>query len=104
VTPDNLNLVLRARALTQRQPPPEKNLSKSEKAANRKLTKRVLEDQLRTKMNDLWREVQEAEAGIEAGDAGALDRFIGAAGVMIENFRLAKANFGKHRVGPRGVS
>lgn len=49
-------------------------------------------------MQILWSEVQAAEEGIEEGDLGALDRFIYAAGTMIENFRLAKSNFNKNRV------
>jgi general transcription factor 3C polypeptide 3 (transcription factor C subunit 4) len=95
--------VLRARAQREREAPTpaagtQKTTSKAEKKASRKLAKRVLEDQLRAKMQQLWEEVREAEAGIESGDAGALDRFVGAAGLMIENFRLAKHNFGKNRV------
>ena len=53
---------------------------------------------MRIKMQSLWNEVQEAEVAIDSGDAGALDRFILAAGTMIENLRLAKHNFGKDRV------
>jgi len=62
------------------------------------LSKRVLEDQLRSKMQALWSEVQGAEEGIEQGDIGALERFVEAAGTMIENYRLSKGNFTKARV------
>ncbi len=72
--------------------------SKAEKAAARTLNKRVLEDQMRSKMEESWAEVKSAEEGIDEGDLGALDRFIYAAGTMIENFRLAKSNFTKNRV------
>ncbi|OCF32590.1 hypothetical protein I317_00359 [Kwoniella heveanensis CBS 569] len=73
------------------------HLNKAEKAANKRLTKRVLEDQMRTQMQNLWLDVQEAERGIDEGEAGALDRFISAAGTMIENYRLNRGNFSKSR-------
>lgn len=72
--------------------------SKSEKAGQRRLTKAVLEEQMKLKMQSLWEEVQEAEAGIAEGDMGALERFIYAAGTMVENYRLARSNFTKSRV------
>lgn len=73
-------------------------MTKVEKAGERTLTKRVLEDQMRTRMQELWEQVQTAEAEIQEGHPTALDRFIEAAGTMVENFRLAKSNFGKNRV------
>ncbi|WVF69789.1 hypothetical protein IAT40_004568 [Kwoniella sp. CBS 6097] len=73
------------------------HLNKAEKAANKRLTKRVLEDQMRTQMKNLWLDVQDAERGIDEGEAGALDRFISAAGTMIENYRLNRGNFSKSR-------
>ncbi|WRT64759.1 uncharacterized protein IL334_001693 [Kwoniella shivajii] len=73
------------------------HLNKAEKAANKKLTKRVLEDQMRSQMQNLWQDVQDAEKGIDEGDIGALDRFIAAAGTMIENYRLNRGNFSKSR-------
>ncbi|WVQ98069.1 hypothetical protein IAU59_005191 [Kwoniella sp. CBS 9459] len=73
------------------------HLNKAEKAANKRLTKRVLEDQMRTQMQNLWLDVQDAERGIDNGEAGALDRFISAAGTMIENYRLNRGNFSKSR-------
>ena len=99
----NLLSVLRLRATRERDRPKgraagEKSMSKSEKAGQRKLTKRIMEDQMRSTMESLWQEVQAAEAGIQENEAGALDRYIQAAGTMIENFRLAKGNFGKSRV------
>ena len=95
--------VLRARARRERDQPEQttvgaRSISKSEKAAAQKLTKRVLEDQMRLKMQSLWLDVQAAEVGIDEGKQGALDRLIYAAGTMIENFRLAKGNFNKNRV------
>ncbi|WWC86899.1 uncharacterized protein L201_001778 [Kwoniella dendrophila CBS 6074] len=71
--------------------------TRAEKAANKKLTKRILEDQMRSQMQNLWKDVQDAERGIEEGDIGALDRFISAAGTMIENYRLNRGNFSKSR-------
>lgn len=50
------------------------------------------------RMQALWADAQAAEQGIGEGEAGALDRFIFAAGTMIETFRLAKGNFKKDRV------
>ena len=76
----------------------DRNLTKGEKAGQRKLTKRVLEDQMRSKMQNLWEDVQSAEEGIAGGNMGALERFIYAAGTMVENYRLAKGNFTKNRV------
>lgn len=75
--------------------------TKREKTVKRGLTKRILEDQMRQRMTELWEEVQAAEAAIDGGGDGfsvALDRFIAAAGTMVENFRLARGNFGKNRV------
>nr|XP_019047149.1 hypothetical protein I302_03756 [Kwoniella bestiolae CBS 10118]OCF26079.1 hypothetical protein I302_03756 [Kwoniella bestiolae CBS 10118] len=73
------------------------NATRAEKSANKKLTKRILEDQMRSQMQNLWQDVQDAEKGIEEGDIGALDRFISAAGTMIENYRLNRGNFTKSR-------
>lgn len=53
---------------------------------------------MKQKMQALWEEVQAAEAEIGEGVAGALDRFISAGGLMVENFRMARSNFGKNRV------
>ncbi|OCF58798.1 hypothetical protein L486_03288 [Kwoniella mangroviensis CBS 10435] len=71
--------------------------TRAERSANKKLTKRILEDQMRSQMQNLWKDVQDAERGIEEGDIGALDRFISAAGTMIENYRLNRGNFSKSR-------
>lgn len=73
-------------------------MTKADKTASQKLNKKILEEQMKQKMRQMWEEVQEAEAGIAEGDLGALDRFIFAAGTMIENFRFAKSNFRKNRV------
>ena len=62
------------------------------------MTKTVLADQMKQKMQALWEEVQTAETEIGEGVAGALDRFISAGGTMVENFRMARSNFGKNRV------
>ncbi|KAK4684844.1 general transcription factor 3C polypeptide 3 (transcription factor C subunit 4), partial [Tremellales sp. Uapishka_1] len=72
-------------------------LSKAERQATQKLTKRVLESRAEETMSSLWLDVKTAEAGIESGDLGALDNFLHAAGTMIETYRLAKSNFGKSR-------
>lgn len=69
---------------------------KGEKGA--RLNKRVLETQAAYTMQGLWEDVQKAEDGINNGDPWALDKFIHAAGTMIETFRLAKSNFTKNRV------
>jgi general transcription factor 3C polypeptide 3 (transcription factor C subunit 4) len=53
---------------------------------------------MREQMHAFWDDIQQAEAALEEGEPGALDRFMYAAGTMIENFRLAKSNFGKNRV------
>lgn len=76
----------------------KRKATKSERAASQKLTKRVLEDQMRARMHDLWDDVQAGITGIEEGDPEGLNRFIFAAGTMIENFRLARGNFSKNRV------
>lgn len=75
--------------------------TKRETTAARGLTKRILENQMQQRMKELWEEVQAAEAVIDAGGEGftmALDRFIAAAGTMVENFRMARGNFGRNRV------
>lgn len=92
-------LALKNRSRTEAAAPAEKH-SKAEKAAARKLNKRVLEDQMRGRMQGLWADVVSAEDGIGNGEPGALDKFIYSAGTMIETFRLAKSNFGKNRVSP----
>ncbi|WWC67957.1 uncharacterized protein I206_101876 [Kwoniella pini CBS 10737] len=81
----------------EEQPTPSDSYTKAEKAAKKKLTKRILEDQMRSQMQNLWKDVQDAEKGIEEGDIGALDRFISAAGTMIENYRMNRGNFSKSR-------
>lgn len=63
-----------------------------------RMNKRVLETQAAYTMQGLWEDVQKAEEGINNGDPWALDKFIHAAGTMIETFRLAKSNFTKNRV------
>lgn len=73
--------------------------SKADQKATRRLTKKILEDQMRERMDGLWTQVHQAEEGIAEGQPGALDQFIFAAGTMIETFRLARRNFGKNRVG-----
>lgn len=70
--------------------------AKADKAA--RMNKRVLETQAAYTMQGLWDDVQKAEDGINNGDPWALDKFIHAAGTMIETFRLAKSNFTKNRV------
>lgn len=72
--------------------------SKGERASVQRLNKRVLEAQAASTMNSLWDDVQIAEEGINDGEPWALDKFIHAAGTMIETFRLAKSNFTKNRV------
>ncbi|GMK54381.1 hypothetical protein CspeluHIS016_0109670 [Cutaneotrichosporon spelunceum] len=62
-----------------------------------RMNKRVLETQAAYTMQGLWEDVQKAEDGINNGDMYALDKFIHAAGTMIETFRLAKSNFTKNR-------
>nr|XP_018265461.1 uncharacterized protein I303_01827 [Kwoniella dejecticola CBS 10117]OBR87619.1 hypothetical protein I303_01827 [Kwoniella dejecticola CBS 10117] len=114
-SPDNINARLRlanvledmgrkAEALElvsdtdqEEEPTSTASYTRAEKAANKKLTKRILEDQMRSQMQNLWKDVQDAEKGIEEGDIGALDRFISAAGTMIENYRLNRGNFSKSR-------
>jgi general transcription factor 3C polypeptide 3 (transcription factor C subunit 4) len=100
---DMVSEVLRLRASETvnprtRGPTVRSKQTKADTAATRSLNKRILEDQMRHKMAEYWEEVQEAEAGIASGNIGALDKFVSAAGVMIENFRLAKRNFQKNRV------
>jgi general transcription factor 3C polypeptide 3 (transcription factor C subunit 4) len=53
---------------------------------------------MKQKMHALWDEVRTAEEAIGEGVHGALERFILAAGTMVENFRLARSNFDKNRV------
>lgn len=72
------------------------NDGKSTRGARK--NKRVLEAQAAYSMQGLWEDVQKAEDGINNGDPWALDKFIHAAGTMIETFRLAKSNFTKNRV------
>jgi len=50
-------------------------------------------------MVSLWEEVLDAERMLDDGDVGALDMFIQAAGTMIDNHRMAKHMFTRHRVG-----
>ena len=95
--------VIKARAITNKESGQGsrgrgKALTKSEKAGQRKLTKRVLEEQMKSTMQSLWQDVRAAEEGIANGAIEALDNFIEAAGTMVENFRLAKSNFTKSRV------
>jgi general transcription factor 3C polypeptide 3 (transcription factor C subunit 4) len=73
--------------------------SRADKAAQRNLTKRMLEDQMRQTMGSLWQEVLVAEQMLDDGDVGALDMFIQSAGTMIDNHRMAKHMFTRHRVG-----
>ena len=73
-------------------------MTKAEQVGERKLTRAVLEGQIRDQMQALWLAAQEAEAEIGQGSPSALDDFIQAAGTMVENFRLAKNNFTKSRV------
>jgi general transcription factor 3C polypeptide 3 (transcription factor C subunit 4) len=113
-TPDctDVLLVLRIRALKDQPAPrgrgpnrqdpdaPQSRQSKADKAATQTLNKRILEQQMSTTMQELWQQVQSAEQGITSDPAeeGALDRFVMAAGTMIENYRLARSNFTKGRV------
>jgi len=53
---------------------------------------------MRQKMVALWQEVLTAEQLLEEGDVGALDEFIHSAGTMIDNHRMAKQMFTRHRV------
>ena len=100
LTPRSPLAVLRERAQRDKEKPLRRDagISKSDKSASQKLTKGVLEDQMRTRMHSFWEDVKTAEEGIDNGDMGALDDFIYAAGTMIENYRLAKGNFAKNRV------
>jgi hypothetical protein len=75
---------------------------KNERIANAKLNKQLMQSQAQGTMERLWTDARSAEAGIEAGEPGALDLFVDAAGTMIETYRLARGNFGKNRVGPSG--
>jgi len=59
----------------------------------------MLEDQMRQTMGSLWQEVLVAEQMLDDGDVGALDMFIQSAGTMIDNHRMAKHMFTRHRVG-----
>jgi hypothetical protein len=61
----------------------------------------MLEDQMRQKRVSLWQEVLEAEKALDEGDVDALGWFIEAAGTMIDNHRMAKHMFGRHRVSLR---
>lgn len=54
---------------------------------------------MRQTMVSLWQEVLQAEERLEEGDVGALDEFINSAGTMIDNHRMAKHMFTRHRVG-----
>lgn len=58
----------------------------------------MLEDQMRQKMVSLWQEVLRAEQALDEGDVDALGMFIEAAGTMIDNHRMAKHMFTRHRV------
>jgi len=78
-----------------------RKISRAEREGEKRLTKAVLADQMKQKMQLLWEEVQAAEAEIGEGVAGALDRFISAGGTMVENFRMARSNFGKNKVSDR---
>jgi hypothetical protein len=53
---------------------------------------------MRQTMVSLWQEVLQAEARSEEGDVGAIDDFINSAGTMIDNHRMAKHMFTRHRV------
>lgn len=105
--PPDSHPVIQARANTSIAPQPrsrsvvqpKKRQALAERDAERKLTKAVLADQMKQKMQALWDEVRMAEDAIGEGVDGALERFILAAGTMVENFRLARSNFDKNRVG-----
>lgn len=58
----------------------------------------MLEDQMRQKMVSLWQEVLAAETALDEGDVDALGGFIESAGTMIDNHRMAKHMFTRHRV------
>lgn len=53
---------------------------------------------MRQKMVALWQEVIAAEQALEEGDVDALDQFIHSAGTMIDNHRMARHMFTRHRV------
>jgi len=55
---------------------------------------------MRQKMVALWQEVLDAERSLEEGDVDALEVFIHSAGTMIDNHRMAKHMFTRHRVSP----
>jgi hypothetical protein len=93
-----LMIVLRRRAQQGPSSRSQPRVSKGDKNAERSLTKRILEDQMRQKMVALWQEVLTAERSLEEGDVGALDEFIHSAGTMIDNHRMAKQMFTRHRV------
>lgn len=63
-----------------------------------RVSKRMLEEQLRSQMQNLWADVQEAERGTMEGEEGALERFVESAGLLIENYRMDRSNFTKNRV------
>ena len=96
-----LLVVLRRRAQQGPAPPLNKpRVSRTDRTAHRVFTKRMLEDQMRQKMVSLWQEVLEAEKALDDGDVDALGAFISAAGTMIDNHRMAKHMFTRHRVCP----
>jgi hypothetical protein len=100
-----LTIVLRRRAQQGPASRSQPRVSKADKNAERSLTKRVLEDQMRQKMVALWQEVLTAERLLEEGDVEALDEFIHSAGTMIDNHRMAKQMFTRHRVSfPSSIS
>ncbi|KIY33595.1 general transcription factor 3C polypeptide 3 (transcription factor C subunit 4) [Cryptococcus gattii E566] len=62
-----------------------------------RISKRMLEEQLRSQMQNLWADVQDAERGTMEGEEGALERFVESAGLLIENYRMDRSNFTKNR-------
>ncbi|EIW71252.1 hypothetical protein TREMEDRAFT_27203, partial [Tremella mesenterica DSM 1558] len=71
--------------------------SKGDRSAEGMFTRRMLEEEMHSLMQSLWKDVQAAEEGIANGEVGALDKFVYAAETMVENFRVARNNFGKNR-------
>ncbi|WVN89418.1 uncharacterized protein L203_104641 [Cryptococcus depauperatus CBS 7841] len=64
---------------------------------NAKISRRTLEDQMKSQMHNLWLDVQDAERRTMQGEEGALDRFVESAGVLVENYRMDRSNFSKSR-------
>ncbi|KAL7422288.1 transcription factor TFIIIC subunit tfc4 [Cryptotrichosporon argae] len=74
-------------------------MSRSERRARNKLNRRLVAEGAIPALQKLWGEMEAAELAANEPDPPprALDRFLEAAGSLIETFRLAPKNFGKNR-------